>query len=181
MPWGPRQRDVPPHVKVALALYLVERSIGGSPPVGAIDDAAKGFRLHRHTVSKVWRQRGDAVALLQARTPRPPPPCRFNDDEVVERVSSTPLPASELSVAFGGDMHSQTAIMRYLKRSIIQRRISRVKPTLTSSHKIRRLSWALAHVNRPIGLKSYRVHDMFDTVHLDEKWFNLFKINTKFT
>ncbi|KAK1934101.1 hypothetical protein P3T76_011304 [Phytophthora citrophthora] len=181
MPRGPRQRDVPPHVKVALALYLVERSLGSSLPVGAIADAAKGFGLHRHTVSKVCRQRGDVVDLLQARTPRPPPPCRLSDDEVVERVRSTPLCQRQslrsLSVA---TCIPKTTLMRYLKRSIIQRRISRVKPTLTSSHKTRRLSWALAHVNRPIGLKSYRVRDMFDTVHLDEKWFNLYKTNTEF-
>ncbi|KAK1928351.1 hypothetical protein P3T76_016181 [Phytophthora citrophthora] len=141
MPRGPRQRDVPPHVKVTLALYLVERSLSGSLPVGAFADAAKGFTLHRHTVSKVWRQRCDAVALLQARTPCPPPPCRLNDDEIVERVRSTPLCLRQslrsLSVV---TCIPKITLMRYLKRSIIQRRISRVKPTLTSSHKIRRLS-----------------------------------------
>ncbi|KAG6945239.1 hypothetical protein JG688_00016665 [Phytophthora aleatoria] len=48
------------------------------------------------------------------------------------------------------------------------------------THKTRRLAWALARVERPKGIKSYRVHHMYNNVHLDEKWFNLYKANTKY-
>ncbi|KAG6943006.1 hypothetical protein JG688_00017822, partial [Phytophthora aleatoria] len=121
------------------------------------------------------------VALLQGRQQRPPPPRRLDDDEVVERVRKVPLcqwqNLRSLSAATG---IPKTTLLRYVKHSVIQRRISRVRPTLTPAHETRRLAWAFARVERPIGIKSYRGHHMYDTVHLDDKWFNLYKANTKY-
>ncbi|ETK88055.1 hypothetical protein L915_07634 [Phytophthora nicotianae] len=51
---------------------------------------------------------------------------------------------------------------------------------LHPGHKTKRLQWALAHVDLPLGGRMYRMHHMYDTVHIDEKWFNLHKGTTKY-
>ncbi|KAG3078961.1 hypothetical protein PC121_g7103 [Phytophthora cactorum] len=181
MPRHPNQQDLPPHGKVAVALHLAQRSVGGRLPQGSITAAAAGFGLHRHTISKVWRQRHNSSVLLGSRQQRPLLPRRLTDDEVVERVRDAPLSQRQslrsLAAATG---IPKTTLLRYLKRSVICRKVSRVRPTLLAAHEMRRLSWALAHVERHIGAKMFRVHHMYDTVHLDEKWFNLYKANAKY-
>ncbi|KAG3077674.1 hypothetical protein PI125_g21194 [Phytophthora idaei] len=145
MPRHLNQQDLPPHVKVAVALHLAQRSVGGRLPQGGIAAAAAGFGSHRHNSS----------VLLGDRQQRPPLPRRLTDDEVVERVRDAPLSQRQslrsLAAATG---IPKTTLLRYLKSSVICRKVSRVRPTLSAAHEMWRLSWALAHVERHIGTYS---------------------------
>jgi len=134
------------HVKVAVALYLAHRSVGGELPRGSIAAAARGFGLHRHSIQKVWRQRQDCDALLEGRQARPPPPRPLTDDEVIDRVRAAPLCQRQSLRSLSAPTNiPKTTLMRYLKRSIICRKVSHVRPTLSATHEVRRLTWALAH------------------------------------
>ncbi|ETI34119.1 hypothetical protein F443_19324 [Phytophthora nicotianae P1569] len=70
--------------------------------------------------------------------------------------------------------------MRHLATGVFCRATTRVKPKLTDVHKARRLAFALAHVERVFGGRDYRMHHMYDYVHVDEKWFNLYKVSTRY-
>ncbi|ETL81131.1 hypothetical protein L917_18475 [Phytophthora nicotianae] len=70
--------------------------------------------------------------------------------------------------------------MRHLAAGVFRRATTRVKPKLTDVHKARRLAFALAHVERVFGGRDYRMHRMYDYVHVDEKWFNLYKVSTRY-
>ncbi|POM78418.1 Hypothetical protein PHPALM_4049 [Phytophthora palmivora] len=91
MPRRQNQHDLSPHVKVAIALYLSQRSVGGYLPRGSIALAAVGFGLQRHTISKVWQQRHNSAAQMGSRQQRPSPPRRLTDDEEVERFRDVPF------------------------------------------------------------------------------------------
>jgi hypothetical protein len=159
MPRSPQKRDISPQQKVADALYLTQRTVGDRLLRGVVGAAARGFGLHRHTVSKVWRLRNNLAELLQGRQQRPPPPRRLTDTEVVERVRNVPLCQRLcLRSVSAATFNPNTTLLRYLRRSVIQRKISRVRPTLTPDHEARRLSWALSHVDRPVGMYAIELY-----------------------
>ncbi|KAG6942304.1 hypothetical protein JG687_00019138 [Phytophthora cactorum] len=147
-----RQPVVPPETKVAVTLFLAVRSVRDRLPHGSVAVAAPGFGLDRHTIRKIWRQHHNVSALVQGRQQRPPPPRRLTDEEVVERVGDTPLCQRQnlrsLSAATG---IPKITLLHYLKRSVIQWQILRVRPTLTPAYRTLWLAWALARVDRPIG------------------------------
>jgi hypothetical protein len=162
MPRRTNQQDLVPHVKVAVALFLAQRSVGGSLPRGSIAAATAGFGLHRHSIRKVWRQRHDCAALPEGRRTRTPPPRHLTDDEVVERVRAVPLcQRQSLRSLAAATSIPKTTMLRYLKRSVIRRKVSRVRPTLSASHEVRRLTWALAHVERQICTYFYFLLSIF--------------------
>ncbi|ETM55386.1 hypothetical protein L914_01381 [Phytophthora nicotianae] len=86
---------------------------------------------------------------------------------------------TQLSLAAASGI-PRTTLQRYLADGTLRRAASRLKPALTAGHKTKRLQWALAHVDLPLGGRMYRMHHMYDTVHIDEKWFNLYKGTTKY-
>ncbi|POM74333.1 Hypothetical protein PHPALM_8725 [Phytophthora palmivora] len=126
MPRRQHQHDLSPHVKVAVALYLSQRSVGGHLPRGSIASAAAGFGLHRHTISKVWQHRHNSAALMGSRQQRPPPPRRLTDDEVVERVRDVPLcQRQSLRLLAAATCIPKTTLLRYLKRNVMRRNLPR--------------------------------------------------------
>ncbi|RHZ00494.1 hypothetical protein DYB35_012083, partial [Aphanomyces astaci] len=62
----------------------------------------------------------------------------------------------------------------YFKRGVFAKYSSVLKPALTESNKVCRLKWALDHVCDRDGAKY--VDDMYDTVHVDEKWFFMTRV-----
>ncbi|ETO67802.1 hypothetical protein F444_15310 [Phytophthora nicotianae P1976] len=74
----------------------------------------------------------------------------------------------------------KTTLMRHLAAGVFRRATTRVKPKLTDVHMARRFAFALAHVERAFGGRDYRMHHMYDYVHVDGKWFNLYKVSTRY-
>ena len=78
------------------------------------------------------------------------------------------------SLAYAIDIPRST-LFRILKEGTIKRINSTLKPLLTPTNKIARLQFSLKFV-RPNGL----FHDMYDYVHIDEKWFYITKVKKKY-
>ncbi|KAJ8542514.1 hypothetical protein ON010_g12300 [Phytophthora cinnamomi] len=139
------------------------------------------YHLDRASVETIWGLRNDSAALVQPRRPYPPKKTRLSAKEVGERVAAVPLcqwqTLRALEAASG---IPRSTLHRHLKSKVLRRFISRVKPTLTDGHKLQRLTWALAHVQRPIGGLLYRFNAMYDIVHIDEKWFNMYKASSRY-
>ncbi|RHY17126.1 hypothetical protein DYB32_010568, partial [Aphanomyces invadans] len=70
-----------------------------------------------------------------------------------------------------------STLHRYFKRGVLAKYSSSLKPALTDSNKICRLNWALKKVMDVDGEKYF--DPMYDTVHVDEKWFFMTRLQTK--
>ncbi|POM70363.1 Hypothetical protein PHPALM_13209 [Phytophthora palmivora] len=177
----PRAKDIPVETKVALALFLTERSAAGDKASIAVNAAAERFSICLRRVWHAWKSRDDIKVLL--RPPRSSYRTRAtkrSKKEVATLVAGVPLverqTLASLAKATG---IPKTSLSRYMRSGWLRRTVSRVKPTLTDTHKIRRLLYCLAHVERPIG-NLCRIKNMYDVVHIDEKWFNLYKGVTRY-
>lgn len=49
-------------------------------------------------------------------------------------------------------------------------------PLLSNAHKVSRLKFCLSHVNHKTG----RFHPMLNVIHIDEKWFDISKVNQNY-
>ncbi|ETV72993.1 hypothetical protein H257_12039 [Aphanomyces astaci] len=80
------------------------------------------------------------------------------------------------SLAHALDMPKST-LHDYFKRGVFAKYSSVLKPALTESNKVCRLKCALDHVCDRDGAKFF--DDMYDTVHVDEKWFFMTRLQKK--
>ena len=67
---------------------------------------------------------------------------------------------------------SKWRVQRYLKKGLIRRHSSSIKPYLTQPNKESRLQWCVDMVNREL-LDDPRFKELYDFVFIDEKWFYL--------
>jgi hypothetical protein len=74
---------------------------------------------------------------------------------------------------------SKKKVLRYLKKGLIRRHSSSLKPYLTDGNKKTRLKWCIEMVNRALN-GDPRFRDFFDIVFIDEKWFFLNQKSEKF-
>ncbi|OWZ00198.1 hypothetical protein PHMEG_00028670, partial [Phytophthora megakarya] len=95
--------------------------------------------------------------------PAPPDPAQHKTSRRACGCS-TGMPAT-LCVLEAASGIPRSTLQRHLKNKVLRRFISRVKPALTNDHKLQRLTWDLAQVQR---------------VHIDEKWFNMYKASSRY-
>ncbi|RQM20095.1 hypothetical protein B5M09_010883 [Aphanomyces astaci] len=153
----------------------------------------------RATVRKIWRdfKSGSKASKKKGRVgPKP----RHSPAEVTEIVRSVPArDRSTMHDMASSTGISVSTLCRQLKSGTINRRSSRLKPLLTDTNKIERLAFCRDHVNIQLdvmndylssrardaagavesrepaespGTAEFDFSDMWDVVHLDEKWFN---------
>ncbi|KAE9024575.1 hypothetical protein PR001_g12645 [Phytophthora rubi] len=172
--------DIPDATRQAIALFLAERSVNGRLKRGAAPAAAARFGCCRQQAIKIFKQK---LLGLPAPT-RGRPPASASSAFIaqrVARVSATPHRRRQTLRAMAHATNiPKTTLLRYISKKLVQRVTVRVKPTLSEDHKRRHLAYALAHVERPIGARLYRLHHMYDMIHIDEKWFNMYKATNTF-
>ncbi|ETP27971.1 hypothetical protein F442_22744, partial [Phytophthora nicotianae P10297] len=151
MPRTTGAHDIKPETRVAVVIFLTTLSKEGRLCYGTITRAKKVFRLSRASIRGIWDRRSDPSALVLPRKPYPRRPTRLSPKEVGERVAAVPLCQRQtLRALEAASGIPRSTLHRYLKANTLRRFISRVKPSLTATHKLQRLTWALAQVHRPI-------------------------------
>ncbi|KAH9104587.1 hypothetical protein AeMF1_019365 [Aphanomyces euteiches] len=74
----------------------------------------------------------------------------------------------------------KTTILRHMKQNPrLKARSNYVKPMLTEDNKLERLKFAMSFL-RPSSSGSHFFDNMYNYVHVDEKWFYLTKVRKKF-
>ena len=73
----------------------------------------------------------------------------------------------------------KTRVHRYVKWGKIKRQSNCLKPTLTTQNKYDRLKWCLSHIVHEANGDN-KHNDMYDGVHVDEKWFLLSQVTGKY-
>ena len=74
---------------------------------------------------------------------------------------------------------SKCTIIKYLKKGLLRRHSSSIKPYLTQANKTSRLKWCVDMVKRDL-LADPRFKDLYDFVFIDEKWFFLYQKSEKY-
>ena len=69
----------------------------------------------------------------------------------------------------------KSTLHRLIKNGLIKRHSSSVKPMLTQQHKIDRVNFVLEHIQQ-----DNTFDPMYDTCHLDEKWFYMEKVKRSY-
>lgn len=156
MPRPPGKKNIPPATRVALVLHLAAQLRDGRLPRGAINASCPIFNVGRRTVSKIWALRSDPAKLLPPPSSRQSRRLKRSSLEIAQRIEDAPLHCRKtmrsLAAATG---IPRASLQRYLAKGEFRRVCSRVKPELTPSHKKKRLEFALARVERPIGIVFY--------------------------
>jgi transcriptional regulator with XRE-family HTH domain len=74
---------------------------------------------------------------------------------------------------------SKSRIQRYLKKGLLRRHSSSIKPYLTDANKKTRLKWCVDMIDQSL-VGDPRFKDFFDYVFIDEKWFYLSQKSEKY-
>jgi DNA-binding Lrp family transcriptional regulator len=176
----------------------------GRPKLNSINIVAKMMSVHRATVSRLWRdissRFGDFIRAhpeneehdnmskfmntlsnfdngavgLRGRK------FKYDRDELKKVARDIPLVLRQDFRAFAnalGIPHS--TVHRMTQDGVFVVKKSTIKPDLTEDNMVLRVSYALDEVvTHARGTRLYK--EMYDRVHVDEKWFYITKVSTRY-
>ncbi|KAF0703711.1 hypothetical protein AaE_015265 [Aphanomyces astaci] len=183
-------KDLTSDQRRAVVDHLLLRIVKGPCKLqrGAIQDVARMFGRNRHTIADIWKRanvslgNGDLPArelvcedVSSQKKGRVGRKLKYND--LPERIRAVPAAQrTTLSYVAHAIGIPVSTLKDYYKRGTLVKYNSHVKPKLTDVNKTARVKWAMDFVH-PTEL---RFHDMYDYVHVDEKWFNATRVKSRF-
>jgi hypothetical protein len=162
--------------RTALYNFLLCHSEAGKLPMHLITHAATKFGVSRQTVERLWKRATTSTARGAV---IPDTSLRFQGRKEkmrnLERVQTVPIEARTTirSIASSSEVPKST-VHRYFKKGILRRHTNSVKPFLTDKQRLARLEFCLSMLRPTIG-DDLQFVDMYNTVHIDEKWFYITK------
>lgn len=143
---------------------------------GAINKIAADFGVTRLTVSRIWHaaqiqySEGKICADVSSKKKEKCGRKRKDYSENVAKIQDVPFNrrGSIRSLSFAIGIPKSTLFDIFKRGNNFKRISSTIKPLLTDQNKLARLKFCLSKV-RPDG----RFEDLYDYVHIDEKWFYL--------
>lgn len=173
------KRQLARDVRLAVFNALLVESIDGHLPHGAFTKVGVEFNVDRKTISRIW-QRGckslDDGALLPEVSKRHRGRQKKHVD-VAARVEAVPISRRgtirSLSAAIG---IPRSTLGELVQKGEIRRHSNSIKPLLTDLNKVARLRFCLEMLKPESAI----FQDMFDVVHIDEKWFYLTRTNQRY-
>lgn len=162
--------------------YLLRKTTNGKLKNGAINEAATEFDCHRITISRIWKRgcksygEGNLCANVDSRKKQKCGRKRKNYADNLARIREVPFNRRSTlrSLAFAIGIPKST-LFNIFQRGEFKRASSTVKPYLTEENKKDRLQFCLSKIN-----SNGFFEDMYDTVHIDEKWFYLTKVKNTY-
>lgn len=166
----------------AILQYLLQRKINGKLQRGAIMSAAAEFNCNRNTIALIWKRACNSystgnrcanVDSLKKNCGRK----RKDYTENFARMKDVPLNKRSTlrSLSFAIGIPKTTLFGIFKRGKTIKRVSSAVKPYLTDTNKLERLKFCLSNV-----LSTGLFIDMYDYIHIDEKWFYLTSVKRSY-
>ncbi|ETW09664.1 hypothetical protein H310_00179 [Aphanomyces invadans] len=159
--------------KLEVVAQLHQSMSGGKVVCGAILATARRMNIDRVTVTPVWNQFVRNSHMPSAKPGHVGRKPTHTDDEITNLISDVPeeqrSTMRDIAEATG---RSVSAVYRSFRNGTLQRRSSRLKPLLTVANMLARVEFCRLH-------RHFEFDDMWDIVHLDEKWFNADKDRRK--
>ncbi|KAG3036467.1 hypothetical protein PC121_g273 [Phytophthora cactorum] len=153
---------------------LLKLSYNGKLPRGAYAKVDSNMGRDPTTVSSIWKRYASAVAAgvvggeWTSRIKENSGRKRKSRDEVRAKLVSVPVEdrAVERRVAEASGL-STHLIRQAVKKGIVRRQTTFIKPALTSENKMQRVEHALSFIDDA----TLRFEPMHNVVHVDETWF----------
>ncbi|XP_042056416.1 uncharacterized protein LOC121801003 [Salvia splendens] len=139
-----------------------------------IQEAAKRFKVHRRTVSRLW-----GIAKMGRASGYTKKTGKLNFDEDKFRQLSFLERSCYRKLACKMEV-SKTTVGRWAKNNLIRPHTNAIKPALTEANKISRMRWCLTHIQPAIDEGKLFYHAMHNTVHIDKKWFYMTKASDRY-
>ncbi|KAH6800736.1 hypothetical protein C2S52_001200 [Perilla frutescens var. hirtella] len=163
--------------------WLLQCSRDGKLPKGKISEAAAKFQVCTRTISRLW-----AAAKKKRENNEPmhiqPQPI-FNRTKRVtldlERVFSLPLKKRSSIRTLAKRINcKKSTVGRWIRQGLIRAHTSAIRPDLTASNKLLRLRFTLEALELDRNANILTFKSMYNTVHIDEKWFYMKKETHRF-
>ncbi|XP_015165532.1 uncharacterized protein [Solanum tuberosum] len=168
-------RELSNDKRIALYEMLLAKSVNGKLGQGVRKMVASHFSVSLRTVYRIWKQSGYGTQNDVSR--RKAKNCGRKRIEIdMNRFREIPLRKRTTlrTLACSLDVNKST-LGRRLKGKEIQRHSNTIKPFLTEQNKISRLQFCLSMVDRDSIPDDPSFIDMYNIVHIDEKWFYMTK------
>ncbi|XP_049388575.1 uncharacterized protein LOC125864031 [Solanum stenotomum] len=168
----------------AIADWLLKESKEGKLKYGSLKQASILFNKSRRTISRIWKQCKSSVdngtpldvsSKLVGRVGRK----RVEVD--INQVKEIPLcrRTNIRSLAFAMNMAKST-VFRRIKDGTIRTHTNSIKPQLTEQNKKVRLEFCFSMLDQSTIQTNPKFVNMFNYVHIDEKWFFLSKKSERY-
>ncbi|KAJ0854273.1 hypothetical protein HanRHA438_Chr14g0660821 [Helianthus annuus] len=163
---------------------LFQQSVNGGLKSEFIRDVATLFSVSTRTISRIWHaaklqlQHGSVVDVSSKRA------------NVIRRkriqidfthVSQIPLRRRTNIRSLAKALNvSKSTMHRRIKEGALRPHTNAIKPDLTDQNKKARLEFCLSMVTRSLSSASPTFYDMFNVIHIDEKWFYMSKPSKRY-
>ncbi|XP_021755468.1 uncharacterized protein LOC110720729 [Chenopodium quinoa] len=153
-------------------------------PPGTINKLSHIHGVSRWTLQRIWKHVKLSVRLKQSikisknqKGKAGRKPIQLN----VEQLMAVPLKKRGNIRSLASAMKiNKSTVGRFVKKGKILRHSNAIKPTLTAVNKIQRLRWCMQQVISSTINTIPRFGDMYNVVHIDEKWFFMTKNSQTF-
>ncbi|XP_051118112.1 uncharacterized protein LOC127242575 [Andrographis paniculata] len=164
-----------------IAIFLWQNSSNGQPHRGKINKAATKFGCSTRTISHIWKREtaqhkaSNTKLLTKRKIGKGRPKSALFDANNLEEIHCSKRGtyrsiSKELKV-------SKSSVGRWYKDGIFREHTNAIKPSLTEKNKTSRLRSFLQALEVVLESSIIRYKNMFNIVHIDDKWFNLSKEN----
>ncbi|XP_057248193.1 uncharacterized protein LOC130590181 [Beta vulgaris subsp. vulgaris] len=153
-------------------------------PQGAIKKIAIELNTSRWTIGRIWkklRQQLQEDARIDVNHRKTGRVGRKRIQLDPQRLMAIPLRKRTTIRATAASLgiHRST-LHRLVKRGAIKKHTNAIKPHLTPAHKIARVLWCLGSIIPNTIQTIPKFSNMYNLVHVDEKWFCMSKISQRY-
>lgn len=174
-----RRKDLTTNERNLAVQFLLIRQNNGKLIHGAVNEAAAEFAISRRTVSRIWaeakkkRSAGQMIVLKSAKMNAPRKKKIIIDIDLIKSLSTQKRASiRRLAVSIGC---KKTTVARWITQGLIKAHTSALKPDLTAPNKLLRIRFSLEAIEFDRILNILKFRSMYNTVHIDEKWFQITK------
>jgi hypothetical protein len=178
---GSKGKELTPEQRRNVYEFMLERTVDGNLRYGAMKAAASEFSISRKVVSNIWSQgrksKGNGSIAADFTSRKIGKVGRKRKPIGSAEIQAIPLRlrCNIRSLAHALDIGVATLHCR-IKEGIVKPNTNAVKPFLTDANKKARLQYCLSMLDQgSVALGAPHFQDMYDHVHVDEKWFNISK------
>lgn len=179
---GKKKKELTNNERAEVVAMLLGISMVGRLPDGIFVKVAKKFDISARTIRRVWqrakitRKQGKTLTdeVESKNKERGYARKRWDSEELFEAIKAIPFRERPTWDALAQRIGVPESTLRRLKGQGLFRHTSPLKPFLTDEHMIARIDHCISKINpsRPANTPR-RYRNMYDEVHVDEKWFYL--------
>ncbi|XP_066347622.1 uncharacterized protein [Miscanthus floridulus] len=179
----PPKHDYPEHVRKQVYQALLMTSKNGKLGKQDTTIVAGQFGVKIRSVQRIWKQGKNQLAqnipvmvasLKKGRCGRKATPLDL------EQLRNIPLKQRMIIEDVSSRLGiSKSRIQRYLKKGLLRRHSSSIKPYLIEANKKTRLNWCMDMIEQGL-VDDPKFKYLFDFVFIDEKWFYLSQKSERF-